>query len=735
MKANNLDLSQNNKNLYAYWHNFSTCILESSSPLSVCDIQAIHSQFGNNISFCANEPQLLNKTYTLTLKLDEPIDITEQYEILLISEPPVKIAHAPLYNSKAFDQQFTYHGDLGPIYTPEKTHFKVWSPTASSIAVNLYRTGDGETLLAVYSLQKKSKGLFELTLDGDFHGIYYTYTLHQFGKKIETHDIYAKASGVNGHRSMVVNLEKTNPIGWHLQKKVTAESPVDIVVYETHIRDFTIHPSSGATHKGKFLSVCEPNTQTTTGIKTGMAHLKELGISHVQLLPFFDYNSVDETRFDANQYNWGYDPLNYNVPEGSYATNPYDGSVRIMELKTMIQNLHNEGIGVIMDVVYNHTANTHDSSFNKLVPEYYYRMNQYSFSDASACGNETASEKPMMQNFLIHSLTYWATEYQIDGFRFDLMGIHDTETMRKIEKALRKVKPDIILYGEGWTGGDSTLDENQRLIKQNISSIPGIGAFNDDARDGIKGHVFEPESAGFVSGANGFEDCVKFGIVGATCHPQIDYRLLNYCKNYWAISPEQSINYVEAHDNLTLWDKLNAVEGNFTNQERISMARLSNAIVLTSQGVPFMQLGMDFLRSKQGEHNSYNLPDSINQIDWNRKEMYYDFFQYIQGLIAIRKKYNGFRLKSTSEIVNHLKFFEKLPKGIVGFTIQPPVNKTTDENIIIFFNGTTLVQKISVPLATYTVLANHQNANASGVEVIQSDLIEIKPYSAWIATY
>lgn len=606
------------------------------------------------------------------------------------------------FNHKKFIHKKTYNGALGALYSPNFTIFKVWSPHAESLSLNLYQTGHGDTFIDKYTMKKNKNGIFEYTIKGDLHGKYYTYTVCHQGIFTETSDPYAKAAGVNGNRSMVIDLTKTHPDQWENDCGPKLNSPVDAVIYEVHIRDLTIHKSSQATHMGKFLGLAETARSSSMDIKTGIEHFKELGVTHIQLLPFFDFSSVDESQPEKSQYNWGYDPKNYNLPEGSYSTDPFSGEVRIKELKTMIQALHNKGLGVIMDVVYNHTAESETSNFHSLVPFYYHRFKGKQFSNASACGNETASERPMMRHFMIESLKYWASEYHIDGFRFDLMGIHDIGTMRRIEKELRLINPDILLYGEGWAGGDSPLPERNRLLKKNISIAPGIGVFNDDLRDGIKGHVFESEKKGFANGGFGFEESVKFGIVGGIKHPQIDYRKLQYSKKPWAISPTQSINYVEAHDNLTLWDKLSYSNPEATLEERLQIFRLCSAIVLTSQGIPFLHLGMDFLRSKQGEENSYKSPDAINQIDWNRKVDYYKVFQYHQGLIQLRKTYPEFRLRDSKKVCRHLSFINSLPHQLIGYTIRSLCGAY---KLWIYFNGGKSEHTLNFSPTTYHLLA------------------------------
>lgn len=606
------------------------------------------------------------------------------------------------FNHQNFIHRKTYNGPLGALYTPKATVFRVWSPTAQSITLNLYERGHSDTFLGKYLMKKNKNGLFEQRLSGDLDGHYYTYTVCHKGLFTETFDPYAKAAGVNGNRSMVIDLSKTNPENWEKDRGPILQNPVDAVIYEVHLRDISVHTSAGVPHKGKFLGLTEKQDASKSAIKTGIEHFKELGVTHIQLLPIFDFTSVDESQPEKIQYNWGYDPKNYNLPEGSYSTDPFSGQVRIKELKSMIQTLHTHGLGVIMDVVYNHTADSETSNFHILAPFYYHRFKGNAFSNASACGNETASERPMMRQFMIESLKYWASEYHIDGFRFDLMGIHDIGTMRRIEKELLQINPHILLYGEGWAGGESTLPDRKRLLKKNIRATPSIGVFNDDLRDGIKGHVFEAEKRGFANGGLGFEESVKFGIVGGIKHPQIDYGSLNYSKKPWALAPTQSINYVEAHDNLTLWDKLSCSNAESTLEERIRIFKLCSGIVLTSQGIPFMHLGMDFLRTKQGEENSYKSPDAINQIDWNRKATYYEVFQYHQSLIQLRKTYPEFRLSTCKEVCRHLSFMEGLPPHLIGYRLM---GLCGTYKLWLYFNGGASDRILHFSPAAYFLLA------------------------------
>lgn len=522
-----------------------------------------------------------------------------------------------------YDQYPAYTGnDLGLTYTSQSSFFRIWSPPATEVELCLYKEGSGGEAYKVLPMQKAEAGTWTLTVSENIKGHFYTIRTKINGKwNNEVTDPYARAVGINGQRAMVVDLKETNPEGWSKDKSPAFSDknlPTDAIIYELHIRDATIHPSSGVEHKGKFLGLAETGTKNAAGLSTGLDHIKELGVTHVHLLPFYDYNSVDETK--TGQYNWGYDPVHYNVPEGSYSTNAADGTTRIRELKQMIQAFHKKGLRVVMDVVYNHTALTETSNFNQLVPGYYYRQKaDGSFSDATACGNETASEREMFRKFMLESVLYWVNEYHIDGFRFDLMGVHDIKTMNLISDTLHKIKPDILLYGEGWTAGASPYPEAQRAVKKNAHLLKGIAVFSDDMRDGIKGSVFDIKDKGFATGKTSNAESVKFGIVASGKHVQIDMGKVNYSKEPYTSGPDNVITYAECHDNNILWDKIALSVPEASEADRKKMHELALTIVLTSQGIPFLHAGSEFLRSKFGEENSYNKGDSVNAIRWDLK--------------------------------------------------------------------------------------------------------------------
>lgn len=580
--------------------------------------------------------------------------------------------------------------DLWIDYTEEATEFKIWSPNAEKVKLNLYKEGNGGKASDNYFLNASKNGVWTIKVDGDLNTVYYTYQVMINGKWLEeTPGIYAKAVGVNGLRAMVLDMKNSDPDGWVADKGPFINFPNEAIIYELHIRDMTIQNESGSSIPGKYLGLVEEGTTGPEGVSTGIDHIKELGVNFVHLLPSYDHYSIDETRLDSPQFNWGYDPQNYNVPEGSFSSDPYHAEVRIKEFKEMVKAFHENGIGVILDVVYNHTGRTSNANFNLEAPGYYYRTwDDGSLSDASGCGNETASEKEMMRKFMIESVKYWAEEYHIDGFRFDLMGIHDIQTMNEIAVAVKKVNPSIILYGEGWTASDSPLASEKLALKKNTKAIPQISAFSDDIRDGIKGSVFEDESTGFVSGALETEESIKFGIVGSIQHPQINYAAVNYSDAPWSNEPWQAISYVSCHDNHTLYDKLMLSSPGATQEEIIAMDKLANAIVMTSQGIAFIHAGSEMLRTKNGEHNSYNLPDSINQIDWNWKVANADVFRYYKNLISLRKTHPAFRMITAKNVRENLQF-QLAEEQLISYEISNNANGDEWKNILIIYNAKT----------------------------------------------
>jgi len=620
--------------------------------------------------------------------------------------------------------------DLGLSYSPSASAFKIWSPVATVAEIIFYDAGWGGQSTGKLMMEKKENGVWVINIPGDLKGKFYAFRVLVNNKwSEEVPDPYAKLVGINGKRGLVADLKTTNPLNWENDRSPSFKNVTDAVIYELHVRDASISPNSGIQKKGKYLGLTETGTKNAAGLSTGIDHMKELGITHVHLLPCFDYNSVDETNPDA-AYNWGYDPLNYNAPEGSYATNAYDGITRIKEFKQLIKTFHENGLRVVMDVVYNHTALTETSNFNQLVPEYYYRQDKEGgFSNATACGNETASERPMFRKFMLESMKYWVQEYHVDGFRVDLMGVHDIETMNLISEELHRLRPDILIYGEGWTAGGSPLPDSLRALKANVSKLDKIAVFSDDLRDGIKGSVFIHDEKGFASGRTEVAESIKFGVVAACQHPQVDYHKVNYSKAPYAAAPTQVISYCSCHDNHTLWDKLKISTPDVEDIVRKEMHKLALSIVLTSQGISFLHAGCEFLRSKKGVENSFQSPDSINAIDWDLKTKNKDVFGYVKGLIKMRKEHPAFRMTGQDDIASGIIFRNNLPEGLLSFTINGELSGDSWKTIQVFFNGSEKQQPIIIPKNWNAAVLNNVLINIDE-KILGS--IELKPYSCTI---
>ncbi|VBB45797.1 Pullulanase, type I [uncultured Paludibacter sp.] len=636
---------------------------------------------------------------------------------------------------KSYDEYPVYSGDdLELTYAPTASKFRVWSPTADAVKLLLYDNGLDGSAYQMEDMHRSKDGTWVAKVVGDLKGKFYTFQVKMGDKWLdETPGIWAKAVGVNGNRAAIIDWNETNPEGWNADKRPPLKSVSDVSLYEVHVRDFSVSPNSGMKNKGKYLAFTENGTQNTAGESTGVDHLKELGVTHVHLLPVFDYASVDETKLNENKYNWGYDPKNYNVPEGSYATDPYNPVSRIKEFKQMVQALHKARIRVVMDVVYNHTSAGENSFFNLLVPKYFYRFNaDGTWSNASGCGNETASEHPMMREFMVKSVAYWAKEYHIDGFRFDLMGIHDIETMNAIRAGLDKVDKSIIMYGEGWTAGSSPLPEEKRAVKKNASKLNGIAVFSDDIRDALKGSWMHAEIPGFVSGTDSLEESVKFGIVGGVQHPQIDYTKPIYSKAPYVSAPTQSINYVSCHDDMCMVDKLRESRpAGATEQEIQRFDKLAQTVVYTSQGIPFIYAGEEIYRNKKGVHNTYQSPDSINQINWDNKTTYKDIFKYYKGLIELRKAHPAFRMTTADEIKQNLKFIDLGAKNVIAYTLTD--NNDAWKKILVILNGNRKSERVVLPEGVWSVVCHDGFINPNGVLMqIKNQNFIVAPSSASI---
>lgn len=574
-------------------------------------------------------------------------------------------------------------------YSPIETKFTLWAPTAEEVRVLLYDSGNEGSAYQTLSLEMGEDGIWNTSIKEDLKGKFYTFNVKVNGKWLgDTPGIMAKAVGVNGKRAAVIDLRSTDPEGWANDVRPLLKDYADIIVYEMHHRDFSLDSVSGIRNKGKFLALTELGTTTSQGEKTGIDHLKELGVTHVHILPSYDYASVDESKPDKAQYNWGYDPQNYNVPDGSYSTDPYKPDVRIKEFKQMVQALHKAGIRVVLDVVYNHTFNTEESNFERTVPGYFYRQTKDGKpANGSGCGNETASDRAMMRKYMVESVLYWINEYHIDGFRFDLMGIHDIETMNEIRAAVDKIDPSIFIYGEGWAASAPQLDQEELAMKANIYKMPRIAAFSDEMRDGLRGGWDDDRKGAFLIGQPGHEMSIKFGLVGAVKHPQVINDSVNYSKEPWALQPTQMISYVSCHDDMCLADRLKATMPDATDEERASLHKLAETFVFTSQGVPFIFAGDEMMRDKKGIHNSYNSPDSINTIDWRNKTIHHDVFDYVRELITLRKNHPAFRMGDADKVRQYMEFLPVEGSNLVAFILKDNANGDSWKNIIVAFNS------------------------------------------------
>ena len=652
---------------------------------------------------------------------------------LMLSVPSLHAA-SPI-NESILNSLPSYNGtDLELQVNDKGTFFTLWSPQAEEVKVNIYDTNNAPTPSAILEMKRGENGTWKASVPQQLYGKFYTFQVKFHSQWLkETPGVWAKAVGVNGHRAAIIDMRTTDPAGWNQDKGPALKNITDAVIYEMHHRDFSVHPSSGIANKGKFLALTEDQTRSLAGDPTGIEHLKELGVTHVHILPSYDYNSVDESNLPSNSYNWGYDPYNYNAPEGSYSTNPSDPATRIKEMKQMVQALHNAGIGVVMDVVYNHTASNDDSNFSLTAPDYYYRHRQDgSYSDASGCGNETASDRQQMQNFIVNSVKYWAEEYHIDGFRFDLMAIHDTETMNRVARELKEINPSIFVYGEGWTAGASPLPVERRALKENVAKMDGIAVFSDDIRDAVKGHYSNAAERGFVTGKPGNEETIKIGIVASTAHPQVDYSKGNNSKFAYASAPTQIINYVSCHDDLTLTDKLAKSMPGSTEADRQRAAKLAQTIVFTSQGTPFMFAGEEVFRDKKGVHNSYKSPDSINAIDWTLKQKNAELFNYYKELIKLRKAHPAFRMTTAEDIARNIVFDKVSEPNLVSYTIKNNANGDEWKEIKVILNGSDTPKEMKLPKGEWTVIASDGNINAEGIGQTTGGKVSIAPVSAYI---
>lgn len=664
----------------------------------------------------------------VSIKLKNALDPLMTYMISYNGMEAIAVKMPDFYSTKAFEDKYTYDGnDLGANYAKDKTVFKVWAPTASEMTLNLYDNGEkteGENVEQI-SMTLGEKGVWSVEKSGDLNGKYYTYTaLFPNGNKAKNVvDPYARTVGVNGDRGMVIDLEAASPAGWAQDTRCTVSTPVNLFIYELHIRDFSSHADSGipAEHVGKYLAFTDKGTKTPNGTPTGIDHLVDLGVNAVHILPSYDFGSIDETASEG-KYNWGYDPKNYNAPEGSYSTDPYHGEVRVKEYKQMVQALHNENIGVVMDVVYNHTQSS-SYCFNKLVPNYFFRPN----SNASGCGNDVATERSMVRKFIVDSVVYWAEEYHLDGFRFDLMAILDVDTMNAIRAAVDKIDPTIVLYGEGWWASAPkwTKEGVKGSLKADTKLLNNIAAFSDDIRDGIKGSVFNAKEKGYANGNIGKRSPVLKGVLG---------------NQDWAPNPTQCVNYAACHDNNTLWDVINTSNADDPEDVKIKQNLMAAAIYMTAQGIPFTLAGEELLRTKSRydndgnfvkfDENSHASPDSVNAIDYTRLEKYPQVYEYYKGLIALRKAHAGFRMTTADDVNKYLTYPDDIQKGVITYSIKGAPNEVSDE-IFVAYNPLSEEYKVTLPEGEWDILVNGEKAGTTSLGKASGE-VSLTPLSAYV---
>ena len=666
------------------------------------------------------------KIYTIVT--EQTIDLREHYTIVFNSEE-YKVNLPSYYSTEEFEELYTYTGsDLGYTWTEDHTTFRVWAPTATAVKVNLYETGDptAPDLMDQLEMTQDVNGTWVLEKAGDLNGVYYTYQVDVDGKTVEACDPYARTTGVNGQRAMVLDLDSTDPEGWAEDKDPhEGNSITDAVIYELHIRDLSVDANSGIQNKGKFLGLIETGTTNSQGLPTGLDHIKNLGVTHIHLLPSYDYGSIDESRLEQNNFNWGYDPQNYNVPEGSYSTDPYKGEVRVTEFKQMVKGLHDNGISVIMDVVYNHVYNAEGFCFNQIVPGFFSRITPSGqYSAGSGCGNDTASERAMVQKYIVDSVTYWADEYHIDGFRFDLVGLIDTETVNAVVKAVHETHPNVIFYGEGWKMDTEMTKEGYTMATQgNSNQTPDFAYFSDTIRDALRGSMNNSTKPGYCAGGAGFSGTIATCFKGAPS---------------WCKSPTQTINYASCHDNLSLFDRITMSTPDSTLEERVKMNNLAAAIVMTSQGVPLFQAGEEMLRSKPlgdgtFDHNSYKSSDSVNNLKWEdlNDPLYLDTYNYYKGLIAFRNAHPALRMTNAEDVKSNIKNLTDTSSNTLAFHINGGVNGEKSDGMVVIFNAKSNAADIELPEGEWTIYINGEDAGTTPLGTATGS-VSVEPVSAMV---
>ena len=666
------------------------------------------------------------KIYTLVPQ--GALDLRAEYT-LTFRGTEHKINLPSFYSTEDFEAEFTYSADdLGATWTETATTFRVWAPTATNVKINLYETGDPSSpdLIDQVEMTADVNGTWVAKLEGNRHGVYYTYQVDVNGNSVEACDPYARTTGVNGMRAMIIDLDSTDPEGWENDKDPHYDDNItDAIIYELHVRDLSVDASSGITNKGKFLGLIEAGTTNSQGKPTGLDYIKGLGVTHIHLLPSYDYATVDESNLAANEFNWGYDPKNYNVPEGSYSTDPYNGEVRVSEFKQMVKGLHDNGISVIMDVVYNHVYDAKGFCFNQIVPQYFSRVDPFgAYSAGSGCGNDTASERSMVKKYIVDSVTYWADEYHIDGFRFDLVGLIDTETVNAVVEEVHKTHPNVIFYGEGWTMSTAMTKEGYEMATQrNSDKTPNFAYFSDTIRDALRGPMTNNSQKGYASCGSGYASTIASCFKGAPS---------------WASSPTQTVNYASCHDNLALFDRITLCTKDYSLEDQVKMNNLAAAIVMTSQGIPLFQAGEEILRSKplpdgSYDHNSYKSPDSVNSLKWDHLNdpVYEDVYNYYKGLIAFRKAHPSLRMTTAQAVEENIKAIVDPNSTVLAFEIKGGANGEANDGMYVIFNPKEEAVSMDLPEGNWTIYINGEDAGTTPLGSA-SGSVTVDPISAMV---
>ena len=630
-----------------------------------------------------------------------------------------------IYNSADFEKAYTYTGsDLGTTWSPEQTFFRLWAPTADSVVIRLYKSGnpDAADLMETISMTRDIQGTWTAAKTGDLNGVYYTYLVNVDGQEVEACDPYARTTGINGHRAMILNHRTTDPEGWDQDKDPNFDKAItDSVIYELHVRDLSMNEYSGIQNKGKFLGLAETGTTTPDGHSTGLDYIKNLGVTHIHLLPVYDYGFTDES-LALPQYNWGYDPVNFNTPEGSFSTDPYHGEVRVAEMKQMVKTLHDNGLSVVMDVVYNHVYDGPEFCFNKIVPGYFSRINAEGvWSNGSVCGNDTASERNMVRKYLVDSVCYWADEYQIDGFRFDLVGLIDVQTMNEITTEVHKKHPNVIFYGEGWDMPTELTKADVALaIQPNSVKMPAFSFFNDTIRDLLRGKIQDHTAPGYINGVPTSKEILNACFMGMPT---------------WAAEPYQCINYVSCHDNHTLFDRIALTAPNNSEEDRIRMNRLAAAFSILSQGIPFFHAGEEMLRTKPDgnggfDENSYRSPDEVNAIRWDNlsKPEHSKTIEYYRGLIAFRKAHKALRNQLRNDGFHSVQMIPFRNQHAVLYRVQDEA-----QDLFLIFNASSESVSGELPAGTWDLMI-HDDLAGTSVLAQKTGSVEVAPISTTVLT-